>query len=486
MTQVVSSQSRLSVDQRSPATGSARKPTVAIAVPYAVNVRDVLRTDVFRTLKASGVRLVILSPAHAEPAFVEEFGSEDVAIEPLHGYVPRFWEEKLSVLRLTLFSDLTETFGMFSVPKHGRSPVKKMALASARAATKVVGRRAAQDLLGRADLALFPEARYDSFFERHRPDLVCLTRVMGASADYALLKSAVRYRVPTVLLASSWDNLTSKGIFPVRTDRIVVWNSIMAEEAESLHGFRRDHIYVAGAPQFDLYADKSALPDRQSFFRRIGADPGKALVTFAMSNVRHCPDEFDVVEMLWEAMQAGRFGRPCQLLARAHPIAGHYGDMFPARLKGRPDLLVDVPGRPGAHVDRDTSLEDMKHLAATMWHSNVVINTSSTTAIDAAALDTPVISAGFDGRRTLPYAQSVRRYHDYTHYKKLLALNGVKVVHSIDELVGQVRAYLDDPSLDREGRARVVERQCLTIDGKSGERIARYVLRFLGDVQRQR
>jgi len=31
----------------------------------------------------------------------------------------------------------------------------------------------------------------------------------------------------------------------------------------------------------------------------------------------------------------------------------------------------------------------------------------ATIAIDAAALDRPVVCAGFDGRRTLPYEQSV-------------------------------------------------------------------------------
>ena len=46
--------------------------------------------------------------------------------------------------------------------------------------------------------------------------------------------------------------------------------------------------------------------------------------------------------MLWEAIREGRLGRPCQLLARVHPIAGHYGDMFPARFAGRPDLLVTL------------------------------------------------------------------------------------------------------------------------------------------------
>jgi CDP-glycerol glycerophosphotransferase (TagB/SpsB family) len=162
------------------------------------------------------------------------------------------------------------------------------------------------------------------------------------------------------------------------------------------------------------------------------------------------------------------------------------GDPFPERLRNQPDLLVDVPGRPGKYKDRDPGLEDMKHLAATMWHSAVVLNSSSTVSIDAAAFDTPVVCVGFDGYRTLPEDKSVRRWHKYTHYRKLLALGGVRVGHSLDEVIGHINAYLEDPSLDREGRARIVSRQCLALDGRSAERIGKYLLRAADELRRSR
>jgi hypothetical protein len=463
-------------------TSSKGGRTILIALPYAVNVRDILRTAVFRSLKAAGHRLVLLSPAHDDPSFREEFGDENVHIEPLHPNEPGAWEQRFEGLRLTLFNDLTETIGVMSAPKAQRGLLKQTALSAARTLGKRLGRRRTESLLSHATMALFPDHRYDEVLRRYQPDLVCLTRVFGWAADCPVLKSAVRLGIPTVLLASSWDNLTSKGVFPARVDRVVVWNPIMAAEAEHLHGYAPEQIYIAGAPQFDVYADKSQLPDRSAFFAKVGADPGKALITFAMTNVKTCPDEFDVLEMFWTRMREGALGRPAQLLARVHPIASHYGEVMPERLRNLPDLLVDLPGRPGRFIDRDTTRADMVHLAATMWHSDVVLNTSSTIAIDAAASGTPVVCAGFDGRRTLPYERSVRRYHDYTHYGKLLELGGVRVAHDLDQLVGHVKAYLEDPSLDQDGRLRVVERQCRAIDGKSGERIGEYVLAMLEEL----
>jgi hypothetical protein len=467
-----------------PAVSARRRPTILIALPYAVNVRDVLRTAVFSTLREAGARLVLLTPAHDDPNFRQEFGGEDIHIEPLFPNEPGPWEQRFEGLRLTLFSDLTQTIGFVSAPKVKRGLLKQAAISAARMAGKRLGRRQTEALLSRATMALFPDHRYDDLLRRYQPDLVCLTRVFGWSADCPVLKSAVRQRIPTVLLASSWDNLTSKGVFPARVDRVVVWNPIMAEEATELHGYSREQVYIAGAPQFDIYADKSKLPDRAEFFARVGADPGKALVTFALTNVKTCPDEFDVLEMLWQRLREGALGRPTQLLARVHPIAGHYGELLPERLRGVPDLLVDTPGRPSRFIDRDTSRGDMIHLAATLRHSDVVVNTSSTIAIDAAALDRPVVCAGFDGRRTLPYEQSVRRYHDYTHFKKLLDLKGVRVAHDLDQLVAHVKDYLDDPGLDSAGRARIIERQCRAIDGKAGERIGQYVLRAVEELRR--
>jgi hypothetical protein len=464
-----------------PVASGGSGATILIALPYAVNVRDILRTSVFSLLKQSGARLVILSPAHDQPEFVAEFAAPNVFFEPLHPHKPGPLERKLDTLRYTLFSELTETFGIRSVPPKQRPPLKRAVLATAQVVSRTLGHRRTEAALAQLNLALFPDRQYASVLHKYRPDLVCLTRVFGWGADLPVLKAALQERIPTMLLVSSWDNLTSKGVFPARVDRLVVWNSTLADEAIRLHGYDPAHVLVAGVPQFDIYADKTQLPDREAFFRRVGGDPSKRLVTFALSNETWCPDEFDVAEMVWKAMREGALGQPCQLLCRVHPLAFRFGQEFPERLRGLPDLLVDIPGRPGVHLDRDTPLDDMKHLAATMWHSDVVINTSSTISIDAAALDTPVVCACWDGYRTLPDDKSVRRYHKYTHFKKLLSLGGVRVAHSLDEMVGHLRSYLADPVTDREGRARIVEEQCRSMDGKAGERMAEYILRTVQD-----
>jgi hypothetical protein len=67
----------------------------------------------------------------------------------------------------------------------------------------------------------------------------------------------------------------------------------------------------------------------------------------------------------------------------------------------------------------------------------------------------------------------------------MLDIGGIRVAHNFDELFAYVNAYLDDPTLDREGRARIVERECRAIDGKTGERVGQYVLRAAEELRRR-
>ena len=91
-------------------------------------------------------------------------------------------------------------------------------------------------------------------------------------------------------------------------------------------------------------------------------------------------------------------------------------------------------------------------------------------------LDRPVINIGFDGWQDLPYEKSARRGLDYIHMTKLLSLGGVRLARSFAELQNQINAYLDDPSLDREGRSLTVAQECGSADGRAAERVAATLL----------
>ena len=90
--------------------------------------------------------------------------------------------------------------------------------------------------------------------------------------------SAARRGVPTMVLVSSWDNLTTSGFFPVEVDRITVWNEIMREQAVAVHGVPRERVVVTGAPQHDVFA--RAYREREDFLRSLGLDPDRRVVVY--------------------------------------------------------------------------------------------------------------------------------------------------------------------------------------------------------------
>src|SRR5439155_12088299 len=120
----------------------------------------------------------------------------------------------------------------------------------------------------------------------------------------------------------------------------------------------------------------------------------------------------------------------------------------PARLSASPTLppFDDVAPTSG----------DRRHLAATLAHSNVIVNVASTTTLEACVFDTPVVNVGFDGEADLPLPLSVRRYYRYEHYQPVLRAGAVRVASDPAELIGAVRDYLACPERDRDARRAAV------------------------------
>ena len=176
-----------------------------------------------------------------------------------------------------------------------------------------------------ATLRVAPEL-YAGAFHQYRPDLVVGTRVITMSGprshsslrylDRHLLMSAARRGVPTMVLVSSWDNLTTSGFFPVELDRMTVWNEIMREQAVAIHGLPADRVVVTGAPQHDLYATHAPFQDRACFFATLGLDPARPLVVYTTATDGTIPGEPELVATIQAAL--ARELPNVQLLVRLH------------------------------------------------------------------------------------------------------------------------------------------------------------------------
>ncbi|MCA9994990.1 MAG: CDP-glycerol glycerophosphotransferase family protein [Anaerolineales bacterium] len=462
-------------------------PTILLAIPFGQTVRDVLYSDTWRTLRRTpDLQLVIATQAADDARFVQAFAAPNVHIEPLHPYIPNRFERTLRSFHLATLRQKSSTIAMYSQDPNYDGGLRRLS-PLADAAQSLLGDTKLNQWLGWASLNLAPTCQYADLFDKYQPDLVVVTRVLGSSPDFPVLKQAAQRQIPVLALVSSWDNFTSKGFFPFGVNWLVVWNELMRDEAVEMFDFPADRIFLSGIPRFDAYFRGRGFRSRETFFAELGLDPNKPLITFATAT-RHLlvsphdatSPEPEIVAYLAEAIAANAFGREAQLLVRLHPLA----DLAAyAPLAAHPCVTLQVPGQQqGAFADRTFSRADDRELAETMCYSDVVVNIASTTTIDAAVFDTPVVGIGFDMRGERPFLHSPRRFYAYEHYRKLGETGGFRVAWAREDLINHIRAYLDQPSLDRNGRLRIVRQQCHNTDGRAGERVGQHILNILQQV----
>jgi hypothetical protein len=312
------------------------------------------------------------------------------------------------------------------------------------------------------------------FFSRFKPALIVSTHPT-AMDEYEFLRHARKTGVPSVGMVKSWDNLTTKGYMPVPPDYYLVWNEIMKEEITLLHRVPEDRVWITGIPQFDLYAETTNAPSREVFLARHHLDPARQTILYATSAPWINSEDPEILRRLIGILHQDRT-TSVQILARLHQS----DSLDRYRGIAHPHLAFQVPGaQMGSNPDhRLMDPHFITELRDTLLHSDVVINTCSTTSLDAVAMDKPVVNIAFDVEHK-GYYKSCQRYYDFDHFQPILKSGATSVAAHYEEFVSMILRYLDNPSLESRERARLRETMCYKVDGQSGQRVAERLLQQL-------
>ena len=449
-------------------------PRVLLSIPNTLSTRNLLRTDVLPLVREAAERVVLIAPFADEPRFKSEFVDETVVAYPMSPYRPRRLERALRSLiyNLYLAGPVPDSLQLFlnrwaeNHPRLGRfrAAITRRVLPCFRGALPA---------LDRTFVATGDAGSYDSLLRRERPDIAVFSRLFF-SDEIPLMRAAARAGIPTVGVVASWDNLTTKGPLLPRLDRLVVWNDLMRDEAVRYHGYRPEQIAVTGAPHHDaVFNGREALPTREEFFARLGLDAAKRLVTYAGEDPIIAPDAPRYVELLHRFLSEGQLRGACQLLVRPHPQDDpRRFDAF----RGRPGMVVDLPGRPSDGHWMDMSRPDLVHLYATMRWSDVVVNVTSTIVLDAAFFDTPTVCIGFSYTAAPTFYQSPLRFFEMDHFRYVMRAEATTLVTSETELLNAVNGALDDRTRQATGRRRIVDELAQFRDGGSGRRVANAIM----------
>jgi len=453
--------------------------TILIALPFGQTVRDVLRGDTYRELLESGDRIVIITGASSDVEFINEFKHENVYFEHLGNYKPNKMELLFQSFYLSTLASKSNTIRLYA--KSNKQSALRLFIPLSNFISKLIGRFNLQKLLGYFMKISNPKKMYTDVFEKYKPDLVVVTRVLRASPDYPILKEATDNKIPVIALVSSWDNFTTKGFFPFGIKKIVVWNEIMKKEATELFGFPEKDIYMSGIPRFDNYFNLNTC-SKEEFYERYNIPKDNKLLTYTTGNKTlvlppnsKISAEADITFKLAEIINNGDLG-DVTLLVRLHPLAD-INDF--KELDNYENVILQIPGKQKDFKDRVFSKNDDLELAETLKHSDLILNVASTISVDAAIFDTPTLSVCFDIRGELPFHHSVSRIYEYEHYRTLRKTGGITLIKSIDEMIYNCKKYLDNPNINKTGIENIVKQQCLYTDGKSSQRVGKFIINYL-------
>jgi hypothetical protein len=332
--------------------------------------------------------------------------------------------------------------------------------------------------------ALFPGHFHRELFEKYRPDLVITSSVGYFWSDFVVMREARKHRARSVAIVLSWDNPSSKGLGGAHADYVVAWTEEMKRELMTYLDFREDQIFVGGVAHWDVYYNNQEnRPSRETFLEMFGLDPKRKIIFFGTKSPRPYPNH-DIVEILAQAVAQDRFVFPCQLLVRLHPAYFEPGQenalarMMELRERF-PHIVYNVPKVLSSALLLDMPPSEMKDLDAILHFSDVLVNLFSTLSIEASICDLPIVNVCFDGKGARNGYRSILVDARQVHNQRVIKTGGAALAYNPEELVERINAYLRNPRLDADGRARIVAQESGPHHGNAGRRIGEFILTLL-------
>lgn len=294
----------------------------------------------------------------------------------------------------------------------------------------------------------------------------------------AIFAAAKKLGIPVLAYIPSWDNISTKSRMVYKYDGYIVWSEQTKNELHDFYPVSKNvPVYVCGAPQFDVFFQDKFYQSREEFLSKQGLNPNLPVILYAVGSPNFLKEHHGAVHLA-ERIMRGDLG-DAQMLVRAHPIHDN-AEMKELFEKYAPRVKLQLSPNAGKNlVARSQDERQITEWVNTFRHADVVVNLSSTVAVDAAIFDVPVVNLDFDpqpGQADQDLIKDVN--HLWTHFKPIAESGGVWLVNDYDEMVYAVKEYLKNPELHREKRRWIAEYVCGYLDGKCGERMAEAILDF--------
>lgn len=323
-----------------------------------------------------------------------------------------------------------------------------------------------------------------SILRELRPSVVVstgLTLPMGfflPSPDLPVLIAAHKLSISCGTLVQSWDNLSSKTyVLPQWLNCYWTWSEKMSNDLLFYNPrIKQNRVRIVGSPHYDFHCDFSIWEERDSYLRRLGLDPKIPYIIIGTGTKSMFPDAPFLVLDLVKAIRCSN--QEIGILVRIHPkddkerwngVLNELNNLNVVFQSAVPETPMDLGG---FIFPRDYFFE----LVNTIRHAAVVVNASSSLTVDSAILDTPVITLCYDRELDMRFPEGrAWSYNNSEHFLPLLRTGGVKPVYSNSECVEVILSYVENRSLDKEGRKKISDLIGGLADGNAGINLAHEV-----------
>lgn len=320
-------------------------------------------------------------------------------------------------------------------------------------------------------------AMMEELLGRLSPDLVFNSSHIHGPAGELPCRVARRMGIRTAGFIFSWDNLTSRSRIFVEYDDYLVWGPRMAEQLLRIYrGLSPAQVHQTGSPQFDFHFQERFRLSRAEVCRRIGIDAERPYVLYTTGIWRHFPEEHRHVEAVARILGELDLPRRPQLVVRTY-AKGTSDEMKALAAAGLPETAF----RPGLweaawHTPRP---EDVPLYSSLLHHASVSINAASTVTLEALMLGKPVINLDFDPPGVdLHPSSGYSRHVRFDHFRPIAESGATFLARSTDDMRRMLRE-----ALTRAGPRDAAATSAVlgpifgdTLDGRSGERVARRLL----------
>jgi hypothetical protein len=287
--------------------------------------------------------------------------------------------------------------------------------------------------------------------------------------DALALWAAERTERLTAVSLISFDNPTTRERWPVRGDRVMVWNRYNAHELQrSYPDLVPGRLSVIGAPQFDLHHMAELRLERAQWCERLSLPTDRPVILYGAGPSQLVPGEDRLVQLIDDAIDDGRVpGRPF-LLVRRHPN----DPAQPWREVGgrlRHGVVAEPWAERAERFRAWPTHDDLVMQMSSLAHAEVHVNVCSSMTLDGAVFDRPQIGPTFVPGADRALRRRVRELYRQEHWQPIAQSGGLAAAGDEHELVAELALALADPSVRRAGRRRMVQ-QLLTFDDGAATR----------------